>query len=94
MIQWRLRACLTYEDDVAPLAFLEQLPARELRELDEDVLPSSFLLKIERVKGGDRVFGTHTTAPTGGRGQTDAPTASPPPARLGLDLHDSESAVF
>jgi hypothetical protein len=30
----------------------------------------------------------------GGRGQTDAPTASPPPARLGLDLHDGESAVF
>ena len=39
-------------------------------------------------------FGTHTAAPTGGGGQADAPTASPPPARLGLDFHDSESAVF
>jgi hypothetical protein len=26
--------------------------------------------------------------------QADAPTASPPQARPGLDLHDSESAVF
>jgi hypothetical protein len=70
------------------LAFLEQSSARQLRELDEDALPSSFLLKIERVKGDGRVFGTHTAAPTGGRGQTDAPTASPPPALLELDLHD------
>ena len=54
----------------------------------------SSLRAKRQVKGGDRVFGTHTAAATGGRGPTDAPTASPPPARPGLDLHDSESAVF
>ena len=44
---------------------LGQLSARQLRELDEDALPSSFLLKIERVKGGDRVSAPTRLRPPG-----------------------------